>query len=136
MEGVFIWWTALSLASVVNLMMWALAARQLLKAKNPTLLDRRQIILSGGYVAVCAFRSFFPRVDVDRYCLTDTFLSSVLLGRSAATLAELFFVGQWALVVRELATKRRLVFATAVSHFAVPFIAVAEVFSWYAVLTT
>ena len=50
----------------------------------------------------CAFRSIFPRADVQRICLFDTWLSSVLIGRSVATIAELCFAIQWAIVLHEL----------------------------------
>ena len=43
------------------------------------------------YVGVCGYRSLFPRVDLERRCLWDTWLSAILLGRTAATIAELCF---------------------------------------------
>jgi len=39
-------------------------------------------------VFVCAYRSILPRIDLERYCLFDTPWSNVVLGRSAATIAE------------------------------------------------
>ena len=47
------------------------------------------LLLCAAYVFGCAFRSFLPRADVQRICLFDTWLSSVVVGRSVATLAEL-----------------------------------------------
>jgi len=61
------------------------------------------LLLCAIYVFGCAFRSVLPRADVQRICLFDTWLSSVLIGRSVATLAELCFALQWAIVLRELA---------------------------------
>jgi len=49
------------------------------------------------------------RYDVPRICLFDSVLSSAIVGRTVATVAELCFVGQWALLLRESsrATQRR-----------------------------
>ena len=59
--------------------------------------------LCAAYVFGCAFRSVLPRADVQRICLFDTWLSSVLVGRSVATLAEVCFIIQWSIVLRILA---------------------------------
>jgi len=59
--------------------------------------QRYHLFLSGIYVFVCAYRSFLPRIDLERYCLFDTRLSSIFLGRLAATVAELAFSMQLAL---------------------------------------
>jgi hypothetical protein len=53
------------------------------------------VLLCGAYVFGCAFRSFLPRADVQRICLFDTWLSSVIVGRSVATVAEVCFAAQW-----------------------------------------
>ncbi len=60
------------------------------------------LLLCAVYVLVCAFRSAMPRADVQRICLFDTWLSSVMVGRSVATVAELCFAAQWAIVLRTL----------------------------------
>jgi hypothetical protein len=93
-------------------------------------------MLSAIYVFGCAFRSIFPRVDVQRFVIFDTWLSSVALGRTVATAAELAFVMQWALLFRELARGVEAKFLVRISYTFVPMIAVAEIFSWYSVLTT
>jgi hypothetical protein len=94
------------------------------------------LVLSAAYVLGCAFRSVLPRADVQRICLFDTWLSSVMIGRSVATVAELCFILQWAIVLRALA---RVAHAETVRNIAtavVPLIVVAELCSWYAVVTT
>ena len=55
------------------------------------------LLLCAAYVFGCAFRSFLPRADVQRICLFDTWLSSVMVGRTVATVAEVAFAAQWAL---------------------------------------
>jgi hypothetical protein len=84
----------------------------------------------------CAFRSVLPRADVQRICLFDTWFSSVLVGRSVATIAELCFAVQWALVLRELARVTHSDTARNVAKAIVPLIVVAECCSWYAVIST
>jgi hypothetical protein len=77
-----------------------------------------------------------PRADVQRICLFDTWLSSVLVGRSVATVAEICFAAQWAIVVHHLARMTRSHTARNISYAIVPLIVVAECCSWYAVITT
>jgi hypothetical protein len=62
------------------------------------------LLLCAAYVFGCAFRSFLPRADVQRICLFDTWLSSVMIGRSLATVAEVCFAAQWAIVLHQLGT--------------------------------
>ncbi|MES1165761.1 MAG: hypothetical protein ABUR63_08390, partial [Verrucomicrobiota bacterium] len=57
------------------------------------------------------------------------------IGRSVATIAELAFMVQWALVLRAGSADQRD-FGWWVGRILVPMIAVAEICSWYAVLTT
>src|SRR4029078_7350737 len=60
----------------------------------------------------------------------------VVVGRTVATIAELCFVAQWALMLRESARVSGSVVARRVSKSVVPMIVVAELCSWYSVLTT
>jgi hypothetical protein len=135
------WWTFLRGASVLNLALWlaALAAyrreRGAVSAETAQF-TRRHLALSLVFVLGCGFRSFLPRADVQRICLADSRLSCVLVGRSVATAAELCFVAQWALLLRQLAVAAGSRFARALSLALVPGIAAAEACSWTAVLTT
>jgi hypothetical protein len=94
------------------------------------------LLLCAAYVFGCAFRSFLPRADVQRICLFDTWLSSVVVGRSVATVAEVCFAAQWALVLHRLGTTTGADTAMTIAWVVVPLILIAECFSWYAVLTT
>ena len=62
------------------------------------------LLLCAAYVFGCAFRSFLPRADVQRICLFDTWLSSVMVGRTVATVAEVCFAAQWAIILHQLGT--------------------------------
>jgi len=63
-------------------------------------------------------------------------VSSVIVGRSVATVAELCFMAQCALLLHHIAKDARARFWVGLSWFLVPLIVMAEVCSWYGVLTT
>ena len=94
------------------------------------------LLLCAAYVFGCAFRSFLPRADVQRICLFDTWLSSVVVGRSVATVAEICFAAQWAMILHQLGTMTGADTTLNAAWVIVPLILIAECFSWYAVLTT
>ena len=134
------WWHGwLRAIAVLNVALWPLAAVAVIRQHAPPHVASAcylQLALSGVYLAGCAFRSFLPVVDIPRLVLVDSPLSSVLVGRSIATFAELCFAAQWALVLHSAALLSSSPFALAVSLVVVPLIVLAEGCSWYAVLTT
>lgn len=139
--GVLVWWAALAATGVLGVGLWAHTAirfKHTERALDPLLRDTRarQLVLSAVYAFGCAFRAMLPRADVQRICLLDSWLSSVLLGRTVATIAELCFAAQWALMLREASLREHGVFAAWTARSILPLIAVAEVSSWYAVITT
>ena len=93
------------------------------------------LLLCAAYVFGCVFRSFLPRADVQRICLFDTWLSSVMVGRSVATVAEVCFVVQWAIVLHQLGTITGADTTLNAAWVIVPLILIAQCFSWHAVLT-
>jgi hypothetical protein len=93
------------------------------------------LFLSAAYVSGCAFRSFLPRADVQRICLFDTWLSSVTVGRSVATVAEICFTAQWAIILHRLGRMTGTEITLSAAWLIVPMILIAECFSWHAVLT-
>ncbi|MFY9838670.1 MAG: hypothetical protein WAK55_19785 [Xanthobacteraceae bacterium] len=137
---VALWWSFLVAVSFLNLAL-LLGLRACYRA-NPFAAPKSIFaieplaLLSAVYVFGCAFRSILPRADVQRICLFNTWLSSVLLGRSIATAAELCFAIQWAIVIYELGRIAHSDTAKNISRLIVPLIALAEVFSWYAVIST
>jgi hypothetical protein len=139
--GVLIWWSTLCAVSIFNICGWRLSAAALVRRKataDPAIyvFQRRQLLLSAVYVFGCAFRSILPRADVQRIGLLDSWVSSVMVGRSVATVAELCFMAQWALLLYQIAKEARARFWVVLSWLLVPLIVVAEMCSWYAVLTT
>lgn len=132
------WWLALCGLGVLNIAAWMASAVSLRRHGMAAAGDTRrlQLLLSAGYVFGCAYRSWLPVFDIQRLCLVDTWLSSAVVGRSVATVAELCFAAQWAVLMRELGSAGSHRMARGVSRAVVPVIALAEVCSWYAVLTT
>jgi len=133
------WWLALVGISVVNICAWSLAGVLPVRRAvgDPAIaIRRRQLLLSAPFVFGCAFRSIFPRADVQRICVIDSWLSAVAVGRTVAMVAELCFAAQCALLLRVLAIETRKPAALAISRVMVPLIAMAEIFSWYSVITT
>jgi hypothetical protein len=132
------WWGLLTLVSGVNIAAWFLLYRQLQPAGNPgsTSSIGLMLLLSAAYVFGCAFRSFLPRADVQRICLFDHWLSSVVVGRSVATVAEVAFAAQWAIILHQLGTMTGADTTLNAAWVIVPLILIAECFSWHAVLTT
>jgi len=135
------WWYLLCVVAALNMAAWSLSAFTLNRRSHVLSPEtyttyRAQLLLSAVYVFGCAFRSIFPVYDVPRICVVDSWLSSVLIGRSLATLAELCFVAQWALMLREASRAAGSVVGNIASAALVPLIVIAEVCSWYSVLTT
>jgi hypothetical protein len=138
---VFVWWFLLCVVSALNVLALSYSARLLWQKQGviPTEVyasRRLQLILSAGYVLGCAYRSALPVFDVQRICLFDSWLSSVIVGRSVATVAELCFVTQWALLMGEISQVMQSRPGRMAALAIVPLIAVAEACSWYSVLTT
>lgn len=133
------WWSLLSLVSAINIAAWFSLYHYLQKPQSITLGNASGIgpmlLLCAAYVFGCAFRSFLPRADVQRICLFDTWLSSVTIGRSVATVAEICFVAQWAILLHQLGAMTGADTAVNAAWLIVPLILIAECFSWHAVLT-
>src|SRR5215471_17277285 len=133
------WWSLLTLVSAINIAAWFSLYHYLQKPPTGHLGSTSHIelmlLLCAVYVFGCAFRSFLPRADVQRICLFDTWLSSVMVGRSVATVAEVCFAVQWAILLHRLGTMTGAQTAVAAAWLIVPLIVIAEGFSWHAVLT-
>lgn len=107
-EGVFTWWCLLCAIGTFNVIAWAFAAATL--RRNKAVMSSEsyracqcQLALSAIYVFGCAFRSVLPVFDIPRLSLFDVWFSSAFIGRTVATAAELAFVAQWVLMLRQTA---------------------------------
>jgi hypothetical protein len=134
------WWSLLTLVSGVNIAVWFALYRWLHEPPTggPGSASgiELMLLLCAAFVFGCAFRSFLPRADVQRICLFDTWLSSVVVGRSVATVAEICFAAQWAIILHQLGTMTAADTTLNAAWVIVPLILIAECFSWHAVLTT
>jgi hypothetical protein len=137
-----VWWHALLCAiAAINVVVWSLSAiavahTQAVSHAAAAAAIHMQLLLSAAYVFGCAFRSVLPVYDIPRVVLVNSRLSSVMVGRSVATVAELCFAAQWALMLHRMAILSDSLPVRTVSLLIVPLIVVAEGCSWYAVLTT
>jgi hypothetical protein len=126
--------------STANIALWlklqTVSSRAAIRTSTGILAVEPLVLLAAAYVFGCAFRSVLPRADVQRICLFDTWLSSVMVGRSVATVAELCFAAQWAIVLRELGKITHSDTTKNIAGMIVPLIALAETCSWYAVIST
>jgi hypothetical protein len=133
------WWGFLAAVSIANIAVWLSLYRYFLEPQTNGLGGasgiKVMLFLSAAYVFGCAFRSFLPRADVQRICLFDTWLSSVAVGRSVATVAEICFAAQWMIILHRLGLMTGADTTLSAAWLIVPLILVAECFSWHAVLT-
>lgn len=120
------------MTAVFNICIWLWAIYVQSDMQNFSL---AQPILSGIYVFVCAFRSFLPRIDLERYCLFDHPLSSVMLGRATATVAEICFSLQCALLIYDLGQFVHSPLIMLIAFTLLPIIVFAQISCWYAALT-
>jgi hypothetical protein len=140
-DGVVSWWSLLCALAALNILAWCMSAvahnrRRTVIAPEAYSARRLQLQLSAVYVFGCAFRSVLPVFDGPRICLFNSWLSSVVVGRSVATCAELCFVAQWAVMLRQTSRATDSMLGKVASLAVVPLIAIAEACSWYSVLTT
>ena len=127
------WWSLLLLVSAGNLVLWVVVACEVHGR-----FDRyvaQQLLLSGIFATACTFRSILPRVDLERQCLWNSRLSSIFVGRSVATVAELCFAGQCALFIWKLSALTGNASLQLVGWSIVPLIVIAQLCCWYAVIS-
>jgi hypothetical protein len=129
----FRWWQLFCAISIGNIVLWSLTAWALPWESDAY--RSAQLALSGIFVAACAFRSILPRVDLERMCLWDSPLSSVIVGRTVATIAELCFAWQCALLLFKLSTLTDSSAIGTIGLTVLPIIVVAELACWFAVAT-
>jgi hypothetical protein len=134
------WWGFLTLVSGANIAAWFLLYREFqnspMSGGSVAAPDSQSmLVLCAAYVFGCAFRSVLPRADVQRICLFNTWLSSVMIGRSVATIAEICFAAQWVIIMGQLGRMTGADTTVNAAMLILPLIVIAECFSWYAVLT-
>jgi hypothetical protein len=140
-SGLLTWWLGLCTVSAINIGLlarfWITHLKKRSNRGQRAYLRQRQLLwLSSFFVLGCAFRAFLPRADLRRITLVDSPLSSILVGRTVATIAELCFAAQWAILLKTFARPAKLNGIVTFSRLILPAILIAEIFSWRGVLTT
>jgi hypothetical protein len=134
------WWAGLTLLSSGNIALWFVLYREIYthpaSSPGPASGAGLMLFLCAAYVFGCAFRSVLPRADVQRICLFDTWLSSIVMGRSVATVAEVCFAAQWAILLHQMGGTAGVETPVNIAWAVVPLIVAAQCCSWYGVLTT
>ena len=130
------WWRLLKSLATLNIALWCIASLSLgYFTDHIHHLTWWHLTLSGTYTAVCAFRSYLPRIDLERYVLSDRFASSMVFGRSAATIAEVSFAIQMKLFLDEISALAGVDWVATWSPIVIALLCVAQVFCWLGVLT-
>ena len=126
------WWRALCALATLNVVLWLLVWHF---GPVSGVHGGLQLALSAVYVLVCAYRSVLPRVDLERLVVVDTPLSSIFLGRAAATVAEICFAIQLGLLIHSLGVHAGLPWVQSAAWTIPVFMVVAQGFCWHSVLT-
>jgi len=129
------WWVGMCALAAVNIAL-LLRLHRWVRAAQPDRLERLSLSLCAIYTLGCASRCLIPRSDVARFGLVDSWLSSILIGRSIATVAELAFVAQWVLLLVYFGRRAQRQSVRLLSAPILPLITLAQCCAWYGVLTT
>ena len=120
---------ALNIGLLIGLYRWA-------NRQAPNRLEQLQWILCATYTLGCASRCFVLRSDVARFAMFDSWVSTVMVGRTIATIAELAFVAQWVVLLVYLARTYERPVLKRFAQPILPMITLAQCCAWYGVLTT
>lgn len=134
-QRTLLWWSRLTRLAIFNVLLWLWTYSLHRDNIDGDFYKGMNLKCSGIYVIVCAYRSFYPRIDLERYCMFDHHLSSIFLGRAAATVAEISFSIQFALLLHQLGTHHGHKYTEIVSYMIVPAITIAQACCWRGVIT-
>ena len=133
-----IWWLALSIISILNIIF---ICTYIASLKN---INKTQIYLftfSFIYTIVCAIRAIWPRKDVEQICLFDFKISSIMIGRSLATIAEISYILLILLVFNiitkniSIITKKKKRYLLILINIVLLLIIIAQIFCWLGLIT-
>ena len=127
-----LWWATLSAIGLFNIALWLYTASSVDTSNDYTWWHLR---LSGIYVVVCAYRSFLPRIDLERTTMVDHQISSVVFGRSGATIAEISFGAQVGLALHELGAFTDIGLLQTLAPVVTAALVIAQGFCWYGLVT-
>jgi hypothetical protein len=126
---VLFWWFVISKYSIYNI-----EKLYYLEYNKNNIIAKHVYYTSWIFIIACSIRSIFPRIDGQRTCLFDTWLSYPLVGRICATFGEIAFVYQLTLVTKSFARKLDCVSIYKGMNIVMILIYLAQILCWYGVL--
>ena len=78
-QRTLLWWSRLTRLAIFNVLLWLWTYSLHRDNIDGDFYKGMNLKCSGIYVIVCAYRSFYPRIDLERYCMFDHHLSSSYL---------------------------------------------------------
>ena len=128
-----LWWESLSVFSLINI---AFISSYIYNSRELVKDEKKLLSYSFIYTVVCAVRSFWPRKDVEQICFIDSRMSTPFVGRSLATIAEIYYVFLIINVYNNIInyvsnlTKKDLNILKIMINNIYPLVLTAELFSW------
>ena len=132
------WWLSLSTISIINILFFSYYICSL---KNIPTIHIYLILLAFTYTIVCAIRSVWLRKDVAQTCFFDSKISTPLVGRTLATIAEICYVLLILIVLTNITkdiskiTNKKYYHTLLTLKIILPIIIIAEIFSWLGCIT-
>lgn len=123
-----IWWLSLTLISVLNII---ILSSQYKNTKNLSI-----FVMAFIYIIVNAIRAIWPRIDIERICFFDANISTPLVGRFLATIAELCYIGLFIITLKLfISTSKDFDKYSIILNLIFIVILIAEILSWCGCLT-
>lgn len=88
----WVWWSLQATCQVLNVIAFAIISCS--KREKLSMYVYKQKWFSLIFMIACFVRAVWPRHDIERMCFFDSFLSTTIVGRTLATVAELCFISQ------------------------------------------
>ncbi len=137
-KNVLRWWVSLSIISIINIVF---IIYYYIINKNTNYINLCLFSLASIYAVVCAIRSLWPRKDIEKVCIFNSKMSTPLVGRSLATIAELCFIVVIIFIMLHVnknvenftGNKNKNIVLTL--KLILPIIIIAEILSWIGCIT-
>ncbi len=121
------WWILLSTISIINVFFISNYLRKINEKNIHFYLG----ICAFIFTAVCAVRSIWLRKDIERTCITDSKISTPLVGRSLATISEICYIIIIITIFNTIIKEKKGNFSMNIfNKMILPIIIMAEIFSW------
>jgi len=122
------WWLSFLFSSSLNL-------HVLYNIKPETQEEKYSKLLSSLFILSTTVRAIFPRIDVERICYFNSFVSSTFIGRSLATIGEVSFALQLSLYLLRISKNLKITKYNLLLYLFPIFVTIAQGFCWVGVIT-